>query len=169
MSNNNTHTLGEAPWLHIVISTGFGTGFFPYGPGTAGAFVALLIWIGLYYLLSPMMLAIATALLIVGSLLIGVWTDNVMEKYWGADPRAVVIDEYFGTWMAVTATLFVDGLPWDTIGLAFLAFVLFRIIDITKPLAVGGWTLTFMVDGDVCLTMRSLVSMQCLSLLLLES
>ena len=50
-----------------------------------------------------MMLAIATALLIVGSLLIGVWTDNVMEKYWGADPRTVVIDEYFGTWMAVTA------------------------------------------------------------------
>lgn len=80
MSNNNTHTLGEAPWLHIIISTGFGTGFFPYGPGTAGAFVALLIWIGLYYLLSPMMLAIATALLIVGSLLIGVWTDNVMEN-----------------------------------------------------------------------------------------
>lgn len=147
MSNNNTHTFGEAPWLHIVISTGFGTGFFPYGPGTAGAFVALLIWIGLYYLLSPMMLAIATALLIVGSLLIGVWTDNVMEKYWGADPRAVVIDEYFGTWMAVTATLFVDGSPWDTIGLAFLAFVLFRIIDITKPLGCrwvdthihGGW------------------------------
>lgn len=140
MSNNNTHTLGEAPWLHIIISTGFGTGFFPYGPGTAGAFVALLIWIGLYYLLSPMMLAIATALLIVGSLLIGVWTDNVMEKYWGADPRAVVIDEYFGTWMAVTAALFVDGSPWDTIGLSIpcIRIVSHYRYNETAWLSVGG-------------------------------
>lgn len=27
MSNNNNHQLGEAPWLHVVISTGFGVGF----------------------------------------------------------------------------------------------------------------------------------------------
>ena len=45
MSNNNNHQLGEAPWLHVVISTGFGVGFWPWGPGTLGGFVALLIWI----------------------------------------------------------------------------------------------------------------------------
>ena len=47
MSNNNNHQLGEAPWLHVIISTGFGTGFFPWGPGTFGGFIALLVWIGL--------------------------------------------------------------------------------------------------------------------------
>lgn len=45
MSNNNNHQLGEAPWLHVIISTGFGTGFFPWGPGTFGGFIALLVWI----------------------------------------------------------------------------------------------------------------------------
>ena len=50
-------------------------------------------------------LIIATAILILGSLLVGVWSDNVMEKYWGAGPRTVVIDEFFGTWVACLAAL----------------------------------------------------------------
>ena len=101
MSNNNNKQLGEAPWLHVIISTGLGMGFVPKAPGTAGALLALLIWVGLYEILSPLSLFVATILLVVGSLLIGVWTDNVMEMYWGEDPRAVVIDEFFGTWVAV--------------------------------------------------------------------
>ena len=51
MSNNNNHQLGEAPWFHVALSTGFGVGFWPWGPGTLGGFVALLTWIGLYLLL----------------------------------------------------------------------------------------------------------------------
>ena len=85
MSNNNNRQLGEAPCFHVIISTGLGTGFVPKAPGTAGAFLALLIWIGLYFVLSPMALLVATNLLVIGSLFIGVWTDNVMEKYWGED------------------------------------------------------------------------------------
>ena len=27
MSNNNNKQLGEAPWLHVIISTGLGAGF----------------------------------------------------------------------------------------------------------------------------------------------
>jgi len=76
-----------------------------------------------------------------------VWTDNVMERYWGEDPRTVIIDEYFGTWMATLPALFVDGPAYVSISLAALGFVLFRIIDITKPLGCrwvdrnihGGW------------------------------
>lgn len=147
MSNNNNHQLGEAPWLHVILSTGLGTGFIPGAPGTAGAFLALLIWIGLYFVLSPVWLAVATVLLVVGSLFVGVWTDNVMERYWGEDPRAVVIDEFFGTWVAALAALFVDGPAYVSIALATTGFVLFRIIDITKPLGCrwidrhvhGGW------------------------------
>lgn len=134
MSNNNNKQLGEAPWLHVIISTGLGTGFIPKAPGTAGAFLALLIWIALYYILSPMWLFIASVSLVAGSFVVGVWTDNVMEKYWGEDPRAVVIDEFFGTWISVMSVLFFSGTPHRFIVLSTLAFVLFRIIDITKPL-----------------------------------
>lgn len=147
MSNNNNHQLGEAPWLHVVISTGFGVGFWPWGSGTLGGFVALLIWIALYFTLSPIWLAVATVLLVLTTLLVGVWTDNVMERYWGEDPRTVIIDEYFGTWVATLAALFVDGPSYVAISLATIGFVLFRIIDITKPLGCrwvdrhihGGW------------------------------
>lgn len=134
MSNNNNKRLDEAPWLHVVISTGLGTGFIPKAPGTAGAFLALLIWIALYYILSPMWLFIASVSLVVGSFVVGVWVDNVMEKYWGEDPRAVVIDEFFGTWISVMSALFFSGTPYMFITLSTIAFILFRIIDITKLL-----------------------------------
>ena len=134
MSNNNNNDIKNVPLLHLVISTGFGTGFVPIAPGTAGAFLALLIWIGLYFLLSPLLLFLATLFLIISCFVVGVWTDNVMERYWGSDPRAVVIDEFFGTWIAVLAATFVPGPCYLTIILAFVGFVLFRVIDITKPL-----------------------------------
>lgn len=147
MSNNNNHKLGEAPWLHVVISTGLGTGFVPIAPGTFGAILALVIWLILYFVLSPTGLLIVNITLIVSSLLIGVWTDNVMEKYWGEDPRAVVIDEFFGTLVATLAAVCVDGPAYQTISLAIIGFILFRIIDITKPFGCrwidknihGGW------------------------------
>lgn len=147
MSNNNNHQLGEAPWFHVVISSGLGTGFVPVAPGTAGAFLALLIWIGLYFVLSPVMLFVANIILVLASLFVGVWTDNVMEKYWGADPRSVVIDEFFGTWVATMAATLVDAPAYVAVVLATLGFILFRVIDITKPLGCrwvdqhihGGW------------------------------
>ena len=147
MSNNNQHNTKGVPILHLIVSTGLGTGFVPCAPGTAGAFLALLVWTVLYLVLTPMALFIATCFLILSSLIIGVWTDNVMERYWGEDPRAVVIDEFFGTWIAVLAATFVSGPAYITISLATIGFTLFRIIDITKPLGCrwidqnihGGW------------------------------
>ncbi len=147
MSNNNNHKLGEAPWLHVIISTGLGTGFVPVAPGTAGALLALLIWIALFFVCSPTLLLIANILLVVVSLFVGVWTDNVMERYWGEDPRSVVIDEFFGTWIGTLAGCCVQGNPALSITLATIGFALFRIIDITKPLGCrwvdkhihGGW------------------------------
>lgn len=147
MSNNNNHQLGEAPWFHVILSTGFGTGFFPWGPGTFAGLVALLIWVALFYVLSPVALAIVSVALVVVTLFLGVWTDNVMERYWGEDPRTVVIDEYFGTWIAVLPALMYDSGKHEAVTLAAIGFVLFRIIDITKPLGCrwvdrhihGGW------------------------------
>lgn len=148
MSNNNCKKLGEAPWFHVLLSTGFTIGlWFPYGPGTAGALVALLIWIGLYISLSPILLFITTIALVFATLFVGVWTDQVMEKYWGSDPRAVIIDEFLGTWVAALGAVFYTGYYIVPILLATIGFVLFRVIDIWKPLGCkwvdqnihGGW------------------------------
>jgi phosphatidylglycerophosphatase A len=130
MSNNNNKTLGEAPWLHVIISTGFGSGFFPGAPGTFAALIALGIWYVLYLCLSPLALTLTTIALIVLTTIVGIWTSNVMERYWGPDPRAVVIDEYVGTWIP----LLVAPCGEYTWILAILGFALFRIIDIFKPL-----------------------------------
>ena len=147
MNDKGNLTDKRPPLLPTIIGTGLGSGFWPWGPGTLGGFVALLIWIALYFTLSPIWLAVATVLLVLTTLLVGVWTDNVMERYWGEDPRTVIIDEYFGTWVATLAALFVDGPSYVAISLATIGFVLFRIIDITKPLGCrwvdrhihGGW------------------------------
>ena len=143
MSGNNTRQSGQAPWFHVIISSGFGSGFFPGAPGTFAGGIALLIWYGLYLLLSSYVLVLTTIFLIVATTLIGVWTSNVMEKYWGEDPRAVVIDEYVGTWIP----LLVAPSGEHSIWVAIIGFALFRLIDIFKPLGCrwidqnikGGW------------------------------
>ena len=49
MSNNNNRQLGEAPWFHVILSTGFGVGFIPGAPGTYAAFMAWGVWYLLYF------------------------------------------------------------------------------------------------------------------------
>ena len=66
-----------------------------------------------------------------------------MERYWGPDPRAVVIDEYVGCWIPL---LVAPCGEWTWL-MALLGFGLFRLIDIFKPLGCrkveekfpGGW------------------------------
>ena len=112
MSNNNNRQLGEAPFFHVLLSTGLGTGFFPGAPGTFAGFVALVIWYMLYLVLSSVLLTICTIGLIVVVTILGVWTSNVMERYWGEDPRTVVIDEYVGTWIPLLVAPSGDDTWW---------------------------------------------------------
>lgn len=143
MSNNNYHTIGNAPLFHVILSTGLGTGFVPIAPGTAGAFFALVEWYVLYLFLDTTSLFWITLALIVVTTIVGGWTSNVMEKYWGKDPRAVNIDEFVGTWIP----LLIAPCGQYTWIFALLGFASFRIIDIFKPLGCrwvdqnvpGGW------------------------------
>ena len=130
MSDNNYHKIGDAPLFHVVLSTGLGTGFAPIAPGTAGAFLALVVWLMLYWHLSSFALFLTTISLVVVTTIVGIWTSNVMERYWGRDPRAVNIDEFVGTWIPLLIAP--DG--QYTIALAIVGFVSFRLIDIYKPL-----------------------------------
>ena len=36
----------------VLVGTGFGSGFSPFAPGTAGALLATLIWLGLSFIVS---------------------------------------------------------------------------------------------------------------------
>lgn len=130
MSENNYHKIGDAPLFHVVLSTGLGTGFVPKAPGTAGAFLALVVWLVMYKTLSLQSLFLSTLCLIVVTTIVGIWTSNVMEHYWGKDPRAVNIDEFVGTWIP----LLVAPCGQYTYLLAIVGFVSFRLIDIYKPL-----------------------------------
>lgn len=87
MNNNNYHKIGNAPLFHVLLSTGLGTGFIPIAPGIAGALAALGIWYLLYLYFPFSVLTIVTCFLIIGTIAIGVWTSNVMERYW-APPQS---------------------------------------------------------------------------------
>lgn len=122
----------KAPLFHNFIATGFGSGYSPIAPGTAGALLAMLIWWGYSLLFSHCIsIPVLTFIVIVVFTFAGVWSSSVVENYWGEDPSRVVVDEMVGTWIALLAVP--EGAHW---GYMLAAFVLFRFFDIVKPLGV---------------------------------
>ena len=104
-----------------AIATGFGAGFCPVAPGTAGTLLALPLWYwsggwGTRHFL-----------LLAAVLLVSVPSANQeVEATGNADPGSVVIDEIAGMLLAATA------IPWSLRSAAIL-FLLFRLFDILKP------------------------------------
>jgi len=125
---------------HIIIATGFGTGFSPFAPGTAGAILATFIWYLLSLYAPILCLYYATISLILLFTVLGVLSSNALESSWGKDPSRIVVDEMVGVWIALLGAI---GGAWWTI---VLAFIFFRLFDIFKPLGIramekfkGGW------------------------------
>ena len=129
------------PLLPRLISTTLGAGYWPWGPGTAGAVAGLAVWMPLTLIASPPAVAGITAALIVIFTALGVWSATVVERYWGEDPSRVVMDETVGQWitmlpLAVYATgpgALACGRLWIA---AAISLALFRFFDIVKPLGV---------------------------------
>lgn len=106
----------------LVVATGFGSGYSPVAPGTAGSAVGLLLFWPLAGRPPAQVLA-ATAVLV----LIGVVAAHHTARLLGAkDPGLVVVDEVAGQWVSLLL------LPF-TIGTALAAFFLFRLMDVVKP------------------------------------
>ena len=118
------------PLWAVIFGTGFGSGFWPWGPGTAGALLATLLWVGGTFVFTPQVLLAVTGALIVLFTMIGTVATNALEPYWGEDPKRVVIDEMIGVWIPLMVC------PADRLWWALLAFVLFRFFDILKPLGI---------------------------------
>lgn len=107
--------------LHLV-AFGFGTGFVPKAPGTAGTLVGVI----LYLLLAPIPIAayvvITAVLFIVGVPL----CDRVSRDLGVHDHSGIVWDEVVGYLVTMTAAP-AGWLP------VVAGFVLFRLFDILKP------------------------------------
>ena len=74
------------PLIPVIIGTGFGAGFWPWGPGTAGAVLATVIWLALSSVMGQMALIAVTAALIVVFTILGTWATARLEPFWGEDP-----------------------------------------------------------------------------------
>lgn len=137
----------------IVLVTGFGSGFWPWGPGTAGSVLAALLWCvyatplsvcysGVMVMPENALVQIVTMLLVVVFTILSIAPINRIEKVWGEDPSKVVVDEMVGIWI----TLLSVPQEWEWWHV-ILALLLFRFFDIVKPLGVrwidnnvkGGW------------------------------
>jgi phosphatidylglycerophosphatase A len=140
----------EKRTLAVWVATVAGAGYFPVAPGTVGSAVS----VGLVAALDMVPLATVwrDALLVLSVLVIfflGVWAAGQSEKFFGrTDPRYVVIDEVAGQ---MVAFLLAPHASWK---LLLAGFLLFRVIDITKPFPAGraerlpgGWGI--MVDDII--------------------
>lgn len=140
----NNATTEDKPRLYdIIVGTGFGAGYWPWGPGTAGAAVATVMWWLLNLAISSYdEVILATAMLCFIFTVVSIAPINRLEKHWGEDPSKVVVDEMVGVWITLLAVP--ESREWYYI---LAAFVLFRFMDITKPLGCrwldrnihGGW------------------------------
>ena len=120
--NKNSSTWG----LSAFIATGFFTGYIPYAPGTLGSLLALFF----LYFLMPLTLTIKV-LVFLCLLIVGFWSvSSLLSSLQEKDPSYIVIDEICGLWVL----LFIEDL--SNIEL-FLAFIIFRILDIFKPGPIG--------------------------------
>jgi len=110
------------------VACGFGSGAFPWAPGTAGSLVGLILGLLLLKLSLPLLLlgaAIATA---AGYAAIRATLSDAEAD---ADPGWIVIDEIAGQMLSL-ATLH----PITPLGV-LLAFGLFRLFDVLKPGPIG--------------------------------
>jgi phosphatidylglycerophosphatase A len=123
--------------LILFLAQGCGLGWWRLGPGTAGSLGAIFLAWGLKWLL-PDPLGYLAMLIVVISF--GVWICHEATRILNVkDPGSVVLDE-------IAAVLLIFAVvPW-TWWTALAGFVLFRILDISKPWPIrvlerlpGGW------------------------------
>jgi phosphatidylglycerophosphatase A len=125
---------GAANWRFLlshpahVLALGLGSGLMRPGPGTWGTALA---WL-LYDLLFPTGARdLGTALLVVAvAFMLGTWATQRAALLLGeADPGVIVVDEIVAFWLVLVF------LPPGQGGLLIqsVAFLLFRLFDVTKP------------------------------------
>lgn len=121
--------------LQKILASCLGIGYIK-GGGTITAALCCIPW---YLLSATEQHNLENLIITIAVTLLGVWVANGVEKNWGKDSSRVVIDEAAGMMISL---LFVPvTLPYIATG-----FIVFRLLDITKPLLIrkteilpGGW------------------------------
>ena len=163
MSEASDRPATKAPGLALLIASGFGLGYIPKAPGTAGSLggVAIALKIAdlaseslplgdipleLYLQLVPHLyhVYLGAAVLVVS--VVGVWCSGAVARHLGEkDPQFVVIDEISGQMIAYLGC---NGINFAAGGWKYLlaGLILFRVFDIWKPFPArqaeklpGGW------------------------------
>lgn len=108
--------------LLLLLAAGFGTGFSPWAPGTAGTLAAIPVYLLFVRIPFPL-----HELTVAAFLFLAVAVAGRAQAHWGnKDDQRIVIDEMAGylvamLWLAPTAAS------------VALGFFLFRLFDIVKP------------------------------------
>ena len=123
--------------MQKLFVTFFYSGLLRPAPGTWGSLAGAIVGVGIYYYIGLETLFMASILLFLASISI---IDSYEVKSGTHDDSSIVIDEVAGVWLAISITLSsweqlgVDKFGWISV---VLAFVFFRILDITKPSIIG--------------------------------
>ena len=125
------HASARKPdWLFLrqhpahMIAIGFGSGLSPKAPGTAGTLFA---W-AIFALLYPWLNDLAWGILLLLSLLVGVWAcQRTATDLQVQDPGSIVWDEIIAFWLVLW--LIMPTTFWGQCA----AFALFRLFDALKP------------------------------------
>ena len=120
MTTLKRRPIGFKPALWIAF--GFGTGFVPKAPGTAGTLLGIPLVIMISQTSIVLQVVILVVLFVLGCMVCQMAADWLGEQ----DPGAVVWDEVVGYCVAMAF------LP-ATLTTVVVAFILFRLADIVKP------------------------------------
>ena len=113
--------------IAVFLATCGYVGYAPVAPGTFGSAAGLAIFALVRASGSPVV-EIATIVVLFA---LGVWSGNEAEQHFGrTDPGPIVLDEVVG--MLITLAL----IPVNPMG-AFIAFLVFRALDVVKPWPSG--------------------------------
>ena len=127
------------PRTGLLLATGFGLGYAPVAPGTAGSLGAAALFALLHSTLAGTAFHYVYLFVLAWLVPIAMWSTEQALAYWKThDPPVVVIDEILGQWMTYAALLVVAPPPVATGGWKYLVagFILFRAFDILKPFPI---------------------------------
>jgi len=113
---------GALSSIATALATGFGSGYSPIAPGTAGSAVGLLLFWPLHGVAVSWQIAATVVVFFAGTAAASQVADRIGLK----DPGIVVVDEIVGMWVTL---LF---LPLTAVT-AVAGFFLFRVMDVFKP------------------------------------
>lgn len=123
----------------IWLATGFGLGYAPVAPGTAGSLASVALFALAHAFLRGTAFPIVYLATLTALLLAAWWSTEQALRHWkSSDPQTVVIDEIVGQWIAYSGLIFAEWRQLTTGGWKYLlaGFILFRAFDVLKPFPI---------------------------------